>query len=98
MPLARLGLTHFSYVIPKDWFSYSGISLSLGSEEDGVSRTTLTKLHQSTMYQAKAYSVAQADHRMLRGIFSFIAALQQGINHLPIIHGAPLACWRAAKG
>jgi predicted Mrr-cat superfamily restriction endonuclease len=68
------GFSKAAYVIAKSWFSYSGIGLSLGSEEDEVSRTTLTNLHQSTMYQAKAHSVAHANHRILRrGIFSFIA-------------------------
>jgi len=47
-------------VIVKDCspHSISALDLSLGSEEDGVSHTTLTKGHQSTMYQAKAYSAA----------------------------------------
>jgi alcohol dehydrogenase (NADP+) len=47
-------------VIAKDCslYSISALNLSLGSEEDGVSRTTLTKGLQSTMYQAKAYSAA----------------------------------------
>jgi alcohol dehydrogenase (NADP+) len=52
-------------VIVKDYSPQpiSASDLSLGSEEDGVSRTTLTKGHQSTMYQAttyqaKAYSAA----------------------------------------
>jgi AraC-like DNA-binding protein len=39
-------------------YSISASDLSLGSEEDGASRTTLTKKYQSTMYQAKAYSAA----------------------------------------